>query len=371
MKYLITLTPTGKFYFGGDNTFEVAGNDLYSKDTFGSYIVASNCFPQQTSLLGMLRFLLLSNSDAFDKNLQEITKSNKDKAKELIGQKSFHIGESNNFGKIESIGTCFIRRGHENFFPAPKDFQLRVNFSQITDGKFNGAGRKIPTICYWDKKENKIEDYMAKFHSENLFVSENHTIKFDGIFIEDRRIGIDRDVKTGIVEDGALYKQISYRLRNGYCFAFTAEIADNYKFEQHNDSTVQIGGDNSNFLLNIEKIETGVDVKYKKKYEKLNDNLSDFHKVTLTANTFLAKDEIDFDFAIAEILPFKFLQTSVNTTNYYITSKEVTKSDKFELFANGSVFYFQSAEKMQKFKNSINKYEADFQKIGYNLFINN
>ena len=62
----IALTPIDKFYFGGDMTFPVGNdkNDAFNTK-FSSYIIESTYFPQQTSLLGMLRYLLLSNSRYF------------------------------------------------------------------------------------------------------------------------------------------------------------------------------------------------------------------------------------------------------------------------------------------------------------------
>ena len=62
-RYLVKLTPTGKFFFGGDMRFGTDGKD----GDFSSYIIESSMLPQQTSLLGMMRFLLLSNNpDLFD-----------------------------------------------------------------------------------------------------------------------------------------------------------------------------------------------------------------------------------------------------------------------------------------------------------------
>ena len=52
-KYIITLTPTGKFFLGGDMTFALGGEDNKRFDEqFSSYIIKSNYLPQQTSLLG-------------------------------------------------------------------------------------------------------------------------------------------------------------------------------------------------------------------------------------------------------------------------------------------------------------------------------
>ena len=60
--YLVTLKPIDKFFFGGDMTFAIPEGNKERKEanrSFSSYIIRSMPFPQQTSLLGMLRFLLL------------------------------------------------------------------------------------------------------------------------------------------------------------------------------------------------------------------------------------------------------------------------------------------------------------------------
>ena len=69
-KYKVTLTPLGKYFFGGDMTFRVEGKNDYNEQ-FGSYIIHSSRFLQQTSLLSMLRYLILSNSDAFDADVRK------------------------------------------------------------------------------------------------------------------------------------------------------------------------------------------------------------------------------------------------------------------------------------------------------------
>lgn len=58
-KYLVKLMPLGKFFFGGDMTFKIGNKET----AFSSYIIHSFTTPQQTSILGMMRFLILSNND--------------------------------------------------------------------------------------------------------------------------------------------------------------------------------------------------------------------------------------------------------------------------------------------------------------------
>ena len=111
MKYKISLTPLGRYFFGGDMTFKVANRSQYNEQ-YGSYIIRSNQFPQQTSLLGMMRFLLLSNhTGAFNKDTHKITSTQE--AGKLIGPRGFVITdeyEKNNYGLIKNISFCFLER---------------------------------------------------------------------------------------------------------------------------------------------------------------------------------------------------------------------------------------------------------------------
>ena len=164
-KYLIKLKPIGKYFFGGDMTFEVgdkSNKDYNSK--YSSYIIVSNKFPQQTSLLGMLRYLLLTKSpEVFSLVKNQIT--NKSDAANVIGQASFSVmpdhkldeKQDSRFGKIVSIGPCFLLHEYskedglveEYFLSAPKDYQLIISFeNSLKDGvvqiafarKFAGQG---------------------------------------------------------------------------------------------------------------------------------------------------------------------------------------------------------------------------------------
>ena len=84
--YLITLTPVDKFFFGGEMKFSTGIQENGKKSAPEiSYIIKSGYFPQQTSLLGMMRFFLLRHSKYFDGS--KIT--DPDGASSLIGGHSF------------------------------------------------------------------------------------------------------------------------------------------------------------------------------------------------------------------------------------------------------------------------------------------
>jgi Uncharacterized protein predicted to be involved in DNA repair (RAMP superfamily) len=367
-KYLITLTPMGSYYFGGENSFSVGEND---KNELASYIVKSNLFPQQTSLLGMLRFWVLRNSDAFNLSTNKIT--NHETAKSLIGEKSFCVNGKNDFKTIKNIGICFLQKkvGNDNYvsiLPSPLDYKLTVNFENTTVGVYNGIEKKLPTIIYEEKdKDGKDIRYTDKEGLIKKYISPDGMFALDegDIFIKDQRIGINRDIKTGKTDDKSLYKQVFYRLADGFRFAFIAEFKDEYKLPQ-SGQIVELGGDSSKFVLNVENlIENaafyGEDV--------LSTPTGAFAKITLLSDTLLDNIVVDTNvmFSISEHIPFRFLSFKIDETQKYSRTSKNDKNKRYSLFKRGSVFYFGNESSLSNFTKAIGNNE-DFKQIGYNQY---
>lgn len=339
----------GKFFFGGDMTFTVNGKDT----DFTSYIIRSNKFPQQTSLLGMLRFLVLRNDkDVFDSSTLDIT--NRDKANALIGTKSFETsGNKGSFGVIESISPCFIQLKVEDdkwetLSLVPKDANLKVDFSESTKAVLNGVEVEIPQTDY-NPKEYHETSYKTK--------GSNQTIKESEIFVEDINNGINRDIHTGKTDDNALFKQVSYRLKEGFRFAFYAEV-DLDKITEYNGQVVFVGADNSQFVIGISECE--------QQEEETKGNT-----VTLLSPAYLTQEDFaSARFAITDTIPFKCMKTKTETVRSYNKRYEknvMEYSKKLSLYATGSVFYFNSESDASTFTNNL-KAHADFYQIGYNHY---
>lgn len=373
-KYQITLTPVDNFFFGGDMTFQVGENKKEEfNERFSSYIIKSSMFPQQTSLLGMLRFLILRNGgDAVFKGGRIV---NNELAKELIGNGSFSVNgdqQANRFGTIQSLSHVWIRKtsgGREEDL----EFEPFFRALEFTDesGVYNKQTVSIPDmpIGQYDPKES----FSSKLTGGKELAD---------IFIEDRRIGIARDIqtgKTGEKGEHALFKQVSYRFANKetvtdkqgneeavdvqYCFVFQAEIDDAVPFENYNGQLVKVGGDNSQFVIGISKTERSqVDV----------SNEGALY-LSLLSPTYLSRDEMeDVKFAITRLVPFRFLKAEVDKVkSYNITRKEkdtgVKRSEKYELYAPGSVFYFDNEAQRQRFISHLEA-KKDFRQIGYNEY---
>lgn len=365
-KYLVTLKPVDKFFFGGDMTFKVekssnAKEEGRSADErFSSYIIKSNIFPQQTSLLGMLRFLLLSDSVYFaDGKI-----INTDGASTLIGSKSFEVSDKRGqFGFIDGLGACFLlNRSSEgdvyySFLPYASEYQMAEHDSPIM-GYVNGKKMMIP----------KLEGYKAKDgYSKRVIGSDKKVLPVSDIFAEDRRIGIARNIDNGKTDNSGLFKQISYRFKDfnkensriaDWHFAFYVTVADECDLSKYSGRVVSVGGDNSNFVF-----RAVADVKDDRPVEFQNDKM-----VVLQSPSYLSADDLQgVKFFISDTIPFRFMRTSVKNTVDYTLRAGYQRSCRYELYAPGSVFYFDSSKDASEFRQALERYEA-FRQIGYNEY---
>ena len=377
--YFVKLTPTGKFFFGGDMRFGIDGKD----GEFSSYIIESSVMPQQTSLLGMMRFLLLSNNnDLFDSENNCIRQGVS--VDDLIGKSSFSVndGKSENaFGKILSLGPCCVYGKGKRYFRAPMDKVFSsINWDNAVSAAINGKDVKIPELKVMVDTEE--ENYTGKHSFNPSFMaigSETVSVKDNIVFIcsgnlvvkdylyaeeklfkKDTRIGIDKNYE-GKSQTNALYKQISYRLENGFCFAFDVEVDDNVDLTEYNGQLVNLGADSSAFIFNAEEYNS---------VENADKNGLD---VVLLSDAYISDEmikDIQIRYSINQTRPFRFISTNNNSdASYYrINGKNAAKrSERFELYQAGSVFYFENEEQKNKFCDAL-KNRKDFNQIGYNKY---
>lgn len=391
-EYLITLTPTGKFFFGGDMTFlrekinENEDKELESfNEKFSSYIIHSNHLPQQTSLLGMLRFYLLSNNnECFDKKDMKITSP--ERAAQLIGSHSFDMEKDDNYGVIENISPCCIQVSIDNgewetMIPAGFDWGVNVKFNNKPKAIFNNIEMSIPELENFEYKKGLKKGFVTE-NSKELF-------SYDDIFEEDTRIGITKSTsgKHDSSQDNAFYKQINYRFRVKenkkenkkeedlrslkFRFAFTAtlteETSDNKKLNLPSD-IVTLGADSSTFILNIKRTNDENGNKAEKDDNQVETEKESIAKVTLLSDSFIPEDALQFvKFAMCETVPFRYLKTVVKENNSASDYIHIKRSQtKTMLYKRGAVFFFDNTEKKQEFTKRMEI--KKFTTIGYNIY---
>ncbi|MBK6914995.1 MAG: hypothetical protein IPH11_15540 [Ignavibacteriales bacterium] len=361
-KYLVKLTPHDRFFFGGETTF--------GEGDIKNYFVKSNHYPQQTSLLGLIRYqLLLKNGLMKNDKIAD-----KAKAETLIGKESFKLDNGFNFEAIKSLSPVFITDGNLHLFPANREYQwyfdkeTKAEVKEMRQISFHINGKcslydKIPELLKYDAKE-ELPD---------LLVDKNKKLyRYSQVFKEYKQVGIRKDYK-GKTQDDAYYIQIFYKIMKGYSFASIVELDDNFIFDQKeirvnfsSEAIVFLGAEQSKFRMDVTETKKDFD-QLLPDYEK-SDNSA---KVVLVSDAYLPTNDIlnESDFAITDIVDFRSLETSVNDTENYsafdrkkIKTNVVWKSGKYNFFKKGSVFFGDTNTISKKLNND------DLQKIGYNIY---
>lgn len=400
--YLIKLTPLDKFFFGQKKTF---GDDN------ANYFVYSSHFPQQTTLLGLLRYQLLQIAG------EEVFKDNKiqdeHKAGELIGKQSFSpfVKDKLQFGIIQSLSPVFIidkkeKDEKEYFLPVGRRFQKEEE--DLYELLHLSCKEGCPPI---------FDEYKPKKGLASCWLSSNGTtlLNEEDFFTKDERIGIRKDYE-GATNDDAFFRQRYYRFKNfkkvvedeegneckqppvrehDFCFATVLETEKAIEHEKLNGRIVYLGGERQPFLMEVSKEEKASDLTigsstftaetyYKSLFKtfKLNIESSTLtsdekhYTVVLLSDAMIDPDHLSkVRFASTEVKDFACLLTHVGTQKFYnkenkrqtqyLTESATALSLQKELYARGSVFYFDTKEQANQFCEDLEKV-PNFHTIGYN-----
>ncbi|OPZ79093.1 MAG: CRISPR-associated protein [Alphaproteobacteria bacterium ADurb.Bin438] len=340
--YLIKLKPYDKFFFGTEKGF---GADNQN------YFVQSAYFPQQTALLGLLRYQLLcqagetvfANNKIVDKKV----------AKDLIGENSFTVGVKNDFGKIKSLSPLFLIKKDKELYPLNREYQ------DVKKDEEKNPNWQMRNLLFEDNNV-LLSDYNPKLDLPDLLFCGEEKYKYDDIFKEVQQVGIRKNYE-GKTDDKAFYMQTFYSFKErDTSFAFYAEI----DVELQSNPLVYLGGERQAFSMKVEK---------DKKFDPnilVYQSTPDIHKLVLISDAYFNGNINEYcDFALTDLVNFRSLATSIHTEKYYDIGKndKVKKSSAFQLYKKGSVFYSRDEKKLNDLKEKLEKSEkSEFYTIGYN-----
>lgn len=375
--YLIKLTPLDKFFFGQKKTF---GDDN------ANYFVYSSLFPQQTTLLGLLRYQLLQIAG------EEIFKDNKiqdeHKAGELIGKQSFSpfVKDKLQFGIIQSLSPVFIidkKNKDEYFRPVGRRFQKENEKAPYNLLHLSCQAGCPPIFGEYKPKKGLASCWLS---------SKSHTLlNEEDFFTKDERIGIRKDYE-GATNDDAFFCQRYYRFKNfkkvvedeeakvckqppvrvhDFCFATVLETENAIEHEKLNGRIVYLGGERQPFLMEVSE-ET-----FKLNIESSTLTSDEKHYTVVLLSDAMIESKLlsEVRFASTEVKDFACLLTHVGTQKFY--NKENKRQEQYlkksatalslqkELYARGSVFYFDTKEQANQFCEDLEKV-PNFHTIGYN-----
>lgn len=337
-KYLARLTPVGKYYFGSENTFNA--EDKASGLPGTNYLVRSRQYPQQTTLLGMMRYALLQQYGLLGKPKTDWF--------EVIGPNSFRGIERDDdnkltqtWGLIESISPLFIMHNGYKYLPAglTTQYYTKEGYSRHTEIKLTATERANTLNNYGADKFYLFDEYDVKQYTKTIWkaAGAGTLLNPDDIFTENFQVGITKS-RAGNSDNDAFYKEYFYQLNGGYSFGFY--VNTNQPLQNFDEPfIIQSGGDQSLFQLRLTPADDDIFFATapvgKGKFTLLSDAWCH------------SGDILPLCYAcITQNVDFRYLKTSTATQRYHNISPGTAgmqKSGKMNLLERGSVLFTSNA----------------------------
>lgn len=339
--YLVKLTPQEPYFFGNEKTFKFSGEENQGQ-LRNSYFIRSERTPLQSTLMGVLRYILMPYKDFvhYAEN------------SEVIGEESFKIyAENQSFGVIKEISPLFIMKGEDKYVVTPFDCRKEHNsqdpksyvpFSEYSDDVLTDKGKKIYT------KEFNVKDGIIDSY---LNLSDKSIIVADKLFSSEIRVGVKKAGRSADV-DGAFFKKEYCRLNSDYCFAFYTLLDESAKLPEKMRTEVFMGQGKSMFIAEFIEEENTLKEDVSKILSK---------DISYCLSDSLVRSDI-YDhckFAVVRLRDYRAYET--------MRDRKVKKgSVLYKLIKAGSVFIPSDKDKFkEKTENS------NCRKIGFNYFISN
>lgn len=322
MRYLVKFRPLEPYSFGTDQSFKYQGVANMAKET---YFVRSKKMPEQTTILGALRYLLLQHKGLLKADFYYTTEE-KYQMNELIGPQSFSFEckEKQNFGVLHSISPVFLvdSNNHpyvKNPFHNKSD---KSGYQPIKMGEkeyHTSAGiLKLPATGEYNAKEGYAGGYYGL---------KSHDVIDEGeIFTSHILTGNRKNNQNENGEDGYFKREV-YALKDEYQFAVYVEADD-----MPEKGIVYMGQKKSAFAVTTSETEDNeLDVQVQEAFKEGPEWMYALSDVVIT-------EELSYDsFCIVEQKKIQNLETVYNEKNH---TKRLRKSQKqYNLIQSGSVFF--------------------------------
>ncbi len=380
----VSLRPLGKFFFGGESSFNEGGQNA-GFERRATYLLRSNPFPQQTGVLGLVRNQLLLQNGLLKDNTARIDSADYAKAENLIGKHGFQTQHVGTYGVIKRISPIYLESSSSAMVPvSPLDDLLIDNKAMV----FQSAGDENGPFL--------LRNYSEKaglFQQVQKPGSGKNQPLYD-VFRSQEQVGITKAARPWAGEVQDQDDEQGYFYQNFLCFNSKQDTARGFCFYVELDGTqkiqfqntiVEFGGERSSFQMKVEDI-AGTDfpqpqVEYL--HTQIAANVKSKRLVCLSpAFVDMTALRTKSQLIVSQTLTFRFLQTKVKDTQDYQklerntsgnngspSFKQTTESKLFQLLDRGSVIYFDASDPaIEKDIKALFDY-LSFQNIGYNQFL--
>ena len=340
----IILTPLNKFFFGGENFFDAEEGVFYFQ--------TSRDFPQQTTLLGVIRHQILLQNNLMDSNgIKDETT-----AATWIGAESFSPNTTHHFGKIQQLSPAFISKGGA---------RLQAHWSANKDGttKEFEWNKTIRASFHSKQKQDMsvIENYSEKGGIEEGFldVATKKFYRYEEIYDnrEAPQIGINKmdRYKNKMTDDEGFYKFKYCRLQSDCAFSFYVEVADDVTLQ---NAIITMGKERSPFKMEVQDVD-------KTPFQDID--IQQDSKILLLSDTRVFNEIYDYCSAIiSDTISFRNFGRKVSKTDNY--AARPSTSSRLNLLKRGSILHISKDADINKVKTLLK--DDNFRKIGYNYYTN-
>lgn len=344
--YKITLTPLDWFFFGGEIT--------YDGGTEANYYAESRLFPQQTAIVGMLRYEILKKN-----GLLNADSSHQQRVKDLIGAKGFDMIGQSPVGQILNISPILLQRENYLYYKAPL---CTGNITFIKNGNVYLNGRKNQLPIYVDNEKSCYSNWDEWLSLNPESPVKSIDVKKD-VFSFKTKIGITKSQTQNNKDDKDGYYKGKYcMLKSGYSFVFFAQLGT----ELNPVSLVYLGAERSLFRMEAE--EVGSSENATRFWEqKFNSIPSQKSQLLFLSDAFVPNDVLkSCKFMFSDTIPFRYISREWQPKrNYASLNKEKERSGKFNLIKRGSVLFYDD-EKLAVIKEALNN--EYLQNFGFNIY---
>lgn len=267
--YLVTFRPLGDYSFGSDRHFSFVGKNNYSKDEYAPYFIRTNRVPEQSTVFGMIRYLILVSNGIQLKQDFQYGDDTRNKIEALIGEKSFSLnGGVRDFGKLEKISPIFLLKNSEEIIiPNPfNNKQGREGIDQfepiILEEEFTLSTSFGEIALPKSKEYNPKEGYGDGYYNINT----GHLEAIEDIFRTKVATGVRRVTQNDLQE---LKKNIQALCK---CKSFVNDAMKQEVPSLDRNSNLNLTEFINNFMDLLEKYNKGEKNHFQEELEKLYKN---------------------------------------------------------------------------------------------------
>lgn len=357
--YFVRMTPLEPFTFGGEKGFRFDSENTVNgrKNTANtSYYQSSREMPEQTTIIGMLRYLILSQAGAA-KPFSEYTGEDREKIKKLIGNKSFSFQETVfQMGKLQSVSPVFIvdqEKELENasyFVRNPLNNLGKADYRSMKmqpEKVHTSSGLiQLPVV---DKEEGYTTKTNLNYGYLNIGSAKQPKAEFIGDMFASELLTGNRKNEKISDEAGFFKRQVIRFSRRNYAFAVFAECEEGALPEK---MIANMGLKKSAFLVECMPVEKN-DLE-----ERIQKAVKGTESWYYALSDILTADENFDTFSIILKKQIRNMETNLEGRHF---GEAVKRSKKqYNLIESGSVFYG---------KNPIQNQNENLKRAGYNCIV--